>query len=91
MEGFEADCLIIDKPPGSVGSDALGAIENGDLIGTAMVMVDGKIAAVHGRDARPTERHIRLNGKELAVTDPNEALFDPPRFYWRSTGETYLL
>ncbi|MGC9208277.1 MAG: amidohydrolase family protein [Nitrososphaeria archaeon] len=90
-EGFEADCLIIDRPPGSVGSDALGAIENGDLIGTAMVMVDGKIAAIHGRDARPTERHIRLNGKELAVTDPNEALFDPPRFYWRSTGETYLL
>ncbi len=91
QEGYEADCLIIDKPPGSVGSDALGAIENGDLIGTAMVMVDGKIAAIHGRDARPTTKHIRLNGKELAVSDPNEALFDPPRFYWRSTGETYLL
>lgn len=91
QEGFEADCLIIDKPPGSVGTDALGAIENGDLIGTAMVMVDGKIAAIHGRDARPTMRHIKLNGKELAVTDPNESLFDPPRFYWKSTGETYLL
>jgi len=91
QEGFEADCLLIDKPPGSVGTDALGAIENGDLIGTAMVMVDGKIAAIHGRDARPTLKHIKLNGKELYVSDPNEALFDPPRFYWKSTGETYLL
>jgi len=91
QEGLEADCLIIDKPPGSVGTDALGAIENGDLVGPAMVMVDGKIAALRGRDSRPTTKYIRLNGKELGVTDPNERQFDPPRFYWKSTGETYLL
>ena len=91
QEGFEADCLLIDKPPGSVGTDALGAIENGDLIGTAMVMVDGKIAALRGRDSRPTTKYIKLNGKELGVSDPNERQFDPPRFYWKSTGETYLL
>jgi len=91
QEGLEADCLIIDKPPGSVGTDALGAIENGDLVGPAMVMVDGKIAAFRGRDSRPTTKYIRLNGKELGVTDPNERQFDPPRFYWKSTGETYLL
>jgi len=89
--GFEADAIIIDKPPGSVGSDALGAIEAGDTVGTAMIMVDGRIVALRGRDARPTSRYIRLNGKELGVRDPNEALFDPPRFYWKSTGETYLL
>jgi len=91
QEGLEADCLIIDRPPGSVGNDALGAIENGDMVGTAMVMVDGKIVALRGRDSRPTTKYIRLNGKELGVKDPNEALFDPPRFYWKSTGETYLL
>ncbi|MFP3262419.1 MAG: amidohydrolase family protein [Nitrososphaeria archaeon] len=91
QEGLEADCLIIDKPPGSVGTDALGAIENGDMVGTAMVMVDGKIVALRGRDSRPTTKYIKLNGKELGVKDPNEALFDPPRFYWKSTGETYLL
>ena len=91
QEGFDADCVLIDKPPGSVGTDALGAIENGDLVGPAMVMVDGKIAALRGRDSRPTTKYIRLNGKELGVTDPNERQFDPPRFYWKSTGETYLL
>jgi enamidase len=89
--GLEADVIVVDKPPGSVGSDALGAIEAGDTIGTAMIMVDGKIVALRGRDARPTTKYIRLNGRELGVKDPNEALFDPPRFYWKSTGETYLL
>ncbi|MGC8599899.1 MAG: amidohydrolase family protein, partial [Nitrososphaeria archaeon] len=91
QEGFEADCVLIDKPPGSVGTDALGAIENGDLVGPAMVMVDGKIAALRGRDSRPTTKYIKLNGKELGVSDPDERQFDPPRFYWKSTGETYLL
>src|SRR5579875_618001 len=90
-EGMDADCIIIDKPPGSVGKDALSAIENGDMVGTAMVMVDGKLVALRGRDARPTTRFIKLNGKELGVKDPNEALFDPPRFYWKSVGETYLM
>ncbi|MGC8558804.1 MAG: amidohydrolase family protein [Nitrososphaeria archaeon] len=91
QEGLEADCVIIDRPPGSVGTDALGAIENGDMVGTAMVMVDGKVVGLRGRDARPTTKYIKLNGKELGVKDPNEALFDPPRFYWKSTGETYLI
>jgi enamidase len=89
--GLAADCVIIDKPPGSVGNDALGAIENGDMVGPAMVMVDGKIAALRGMDSRPTTRYIKLNGRELGVTDPNERQFDPPRFYWKSVGETYLL
>ena len=89
--GKEADMVIIDKPPGSVGEDALGAIEAGDTFGLSAVIVDGRLIALRGRDTRPTERAIKLNGKELRVTDPNEALFDPPRFYWKSTGETYLL
>jgi enamidase len=91
QKGYEADAIIIDRPPGSVGNDALGAIEAGDTVGTAMIMVDGMVVALRGRDARPTTKHIRLNGKDLGVSDPNDALFDPPRFYWKSTGETYLL
>ena len=89
--GKEADIVIIDKPPGSVGRDALEAIEVGDTFGVSAVIVDGRLVALRGRDTRPTERAIKLNGKELRVGDPNEALFDPPRFYWKSTGETYLL
>jgi len=89
--GKEADLVIIDRPPGSEGRDALEAIEVGDTFGVSGVVVDGKLVALRGRDTRPTDRYIKLNGNELAVRDPNEALFDPPRFYWRSTGETYLL
>jgi enamidase len=89
--GLEGDLVVIDSPPGSVGKDALESIEVGDTFGVALVMVDGKMVALRGRDTRPTTRHIRLNGKDLRVLDPNEALFDPPRFYWRSIGETHLL
>lgn len=89
--GREADLVIIDTPPGSVGEDALKAIEAGDTFGVALVMVDGKIVGLRGRDTRPTQRYVRVNGKELRVSDPNDALFDPPRFCWQSVGETYFL
>ena len=54
-------------------------------------MVYGNLVALRGKDTRPTRGHIKLNGRELKVTNPEETLFDPPRFYYRSTGPTYLL
>ena len=89
--GRDADLVIIDTPPGSVGEDALKAIEAGDTFGVALVMVDGKIVGLRGRDTRPTQKHVKVNGKELCVSDPNEALFNPPRFHWQSIGETYFI
>jgi len=82
--GREADMIIVDKPPGSSGADALEAIEIGDTIGTAMVMVDGKVVGIRGRDSRPTTRNIKINGLEYSASDINEYLFDPPRLYYRS-------
>lgn len=84
--GREADIIAVDCPPGSVGEDALKAIECGDMFGNSLVMVDGKVVGFRGRDSRPTSRWVRVNGVEYAVTDINEYLFFPRR-YPTSTGE----
>ncbi len=76
--GREADILAIDYPPGSVGTNALEAMENGDTVGVSMVMVDGNIVSVKGRDGRPTARNIKVNGKELGISNINDYLFGPP-------------
>ncbi|MEM4495276.1 MAG: hypothetical protein QXE96_05725 [Candidatus Caldarchaeum sp.] len=89
--GRAGDLLVMDAPPGSVGNDALESIEAGDMIGIAGVIVDGNLVGLRGKDSRPSRRNIKLNNKQLKVTCPDEYLFDPPRFYYRSTGPTYLL
>ncbi|MCL4459630.1 MAG: amidohydrolase family protein [Chloroflexi bacterium] len=76
--GREADLLAIDCPPGSVGKDALEAIQAGDTPGVAMVMVDGRIISIKGRDGRPTLRNIKVNGVEMAISNINDYLFGPP-------------
>lgn len=67
--GREADLLIIDRPPESVGTDALGAIEAGDTVGTNLVMVDGQIVTLRGRDTRPTATNIRIDGIEQKMEE----------------------
>lgn len=42
-EGWVANLLVVDAPEGSVGGDALKAIEAGDLPGIAFIMAEGKI------------------------------------------------
>ena len=61
--GREADLQVIDNPPGSVGTDALKAIENGDPFGNSMVIVDGRIIAYRGKDSRPTARYCKIDGE----------------------------
>ena len=55
-EGMEADLVIMDAPMGSVGEDALAAIEAGDVPGVAMVLVDGEIVVAKSRNTPPTMR-----------------------------------
>lgn len=54
--GREADLVIMDAPLGSVGTDALSAIEAGDVPGVAMVLVDGKIVVNISRNTAPATR-----------------------------------
>ena len=55
-KGMEADLVIMDAPMGSVGEDALAAIEAGDLPGVAMVLVDGEIVVAKSRNTPPPVR-----------------------------------
>ena len=56
-EGKEADLVVMDAPMGSVGEDALGAIEAGDVPGVAMVLVDGEIVVAKSRNTPPAKRN----------------------------------
>ncbi len=54
--GREADLVIMDAPMGSVGKDALSAIEAGDVPGVSMVLVDGEIVVQTSRNTPPAVR-----------------------------------
>lgn len=55
-EGLEADLVLMDAPMGSIGEDALQAIEAGDIPGVSMVIIDGKIVATSSRNTPPPKR-----------------------------------
>jgi len=75
--GREADIIVIDNPPSSVGKDALEAIEGGDPFGASLTIVDGEIAGFRGHDSRPTEHYCLINGKEARLETITEHLFFP--------------
>lgn len=54
--GKEADLVIMDAPMGSVGNNALSAIEAGDIPGVAIVIVDGTIVVSKSRNTPPPKR-----------------------------------
>jgi len=58
--GLEADVVIMDAPMGSVGEDALAAIEAGDVPGVAMVLVDGEIVVAKSRNTPPPVRKPQM-------------------------------
>ena len=60
--GKEADLVIMDAPMGSVGKDAISAIEAGDIPGIAGVMIDGVMKAGVSRNTPPPNRKI-VSGK----------------------------
>ena len=55
-EGREADLVIMDTPMGSIGSNALAAMEAGDIPAVAMVLVDGEIVVSKSRNTPPPVR-----------------------------------
>ncbi len=55
-EEYEADLIVMDTPMGSVGADAIGAIEAGDIPGIAAVFVDGEVKTWVSRNTPPPVR-----------------------------------
>jgi enamidase len=60
--GKEADLVIMDAPMGSVGKDALSAIEAGDIPGIAAAFIDGQMKIGVSRNTPPPNRKI-VSGK----------------------------
>jgi enamidase len=56
--GKEADLVVMDAPMGSVGKDALSAIEAGDIPGIAAVFIDGHMKIGVSRNTPPPNRKI---------------------------------
>ncbi len=75
--GRIGDIVIIDAPPGSVGDDALSAIEAGDLFGCSLVVADGRVVALRGSDTRATQRVCKLGDRSLCPEDIYEFLYRP--------------
>ncbi len=59
-EGLEADLISMDTPMGSIGKDALGAMEAGDIPGVSMIMVDGEIVVKKSRNTPPAVRQAKV-------------------------------
>ena len=59
--GKEADLAIMDAPMGSVGKDALSAIEAGDIPGIAGVLIDGMMKIGVSRNTPPPNRKIVMS------------------------------
>ena len=75
--GREADILAIDAGQDAVGQDALEAMQLDDTFGVSMVMVDGQVVSVKGRDGRPCRRVISIDGVDTFIDNINEYLFGP--------------
>ena len=54
--GREADLVVLDAPMGSVGGNALEALEAGDMPAVAMVLIDGQIVVKGSRNTPPPKR-----------------------------------
>ncbi len=59
-EGREADLVLMDAPMGSVGDNAVEALEAGDLTGISMIIIDGKVVAQKSRNTPPPKRKAVL-------------------------------
>jgi enamidase len=59
--GKEADLVVMDAPMGSVGKDALSAIEAGDIPGIAGVLIDGVMKIGVSRNTPPPNGKIVTN------------------------------
>jgi enamidase len=55
-QGLEADLVLMDAPMGSVGENALQAIEAGDIPGISLVVIDGQIRVTASRNTPPPKQ-----------------------------------
>ena len=65
--GREADLVLIDAPVGSAFTDAVAAMEGGDLPGISCVMIDGEVCALKSRNTPAPQRLITMTTRGVTV------------------------
>lgn len=68
--GRDADLLIADAPNGSTQDDLLTAMENGDVPGIGIVIIDGEVKVVRSRNTPPPRRAPRVLKHPALSLDP---------------------
>ena len=58
--GREADFVLCDAPGGSTRNDVLSAMQNGDIPGVGIVVIDGDIRLERSRNTPPPQRMPRV-------------------------------
>ena len=58
--GREADLVVMDAPIGSVGGDAMAAMQAGDIPGVSLVMIDGEVKVQTSRNTPPATRKVKI-------------------------------
>ncbi len=66
--GQPADLVVVDAPLGSQASNAMGALEIGDTLAVAFVVIDGRIVVAKSRNTPPPARGIHQVGAASAGT-----------------------
>ena len=64
--GQPADLVVVDAPLGSQASDAMRALEIGDTLAVAFVVIDGRIVVAKSRNTPPPVRAIHQVGAASA-------------------------
>lgn len=61
--GRAADFVIMDRTQNSAGADFLDAIQQGDLPGISMVIIDGLVRSRQSRNTPPADRYAVIQGE----------------------------
>ena len=71
----------MDAPVGSVGANALEALEAGDVPGVSMVLVDGEIKVQKSRNTPPATRQASIVTRLLPIRPCWTGPVDPKETY----------
>ena len=63
--GYNADILVLDCPKESAGKDALGTIECGDVPAIRLIMCDGEIIALRGKNTPHSYRSVKVQTRAV--------------------------
>ena len=58
--GRDADLVLCDSPGGSTRNDVLSAMQNGDIPGVGIVVIDGEVRLERSRNTPPPQRMPRV-------------------------------